>query len=164
MAAKTAITIKTFTLLFVFTTVLSGALGRTPMVHAADIPPGRPGAPTHVDRTITLAIKDKGFGPKTIKVRAHETVRFVVKNHDNIHHAFVLGAKKNPATTPSAMLATLDGEDVELTPTAPWSVDIPAGASRGLIWTFASAGAVTFYCTQPGHEAEGMHGTISVIK
>lgn len=161
MIAPHLMIVRTFTFLVILTAILGAAIGRAPMAHAENTPPGRPGTPKHVDRTITLAIKDKGFGPKTIKIRAHETVRFVIKNHDNIHHAFVLGAKSASSAT---ITATLDGRNIELSPATPWAVDVPAGTSRGLIWTFASAGTATFYCTQPGHTAEGMHGEISVTK
>lgn len=153
--------------LFAALTGITGATFTLPlMAHGEGMPPGRPGTPKHVDRTITLAIKDKDFGPKTLRVRPHETVRFVIKNHDSVSHTFILGipgAKKGSSSGAQTVTATFEGRDFALSPSTPWSVDIPAGTSRGLIWTFESASEVMFSCSHPEHDGTTMRGTISVM-
>lgn len=52
---------------------------------------GHPGQTAEVDRTIRVEARDIDFGHDEIKVRAGETVRFVVSNTGKMQHEFTIG-------------------------------------------------------------------------
>jgi uncharacterized cupredoxin-like copper-binding protein len=45
---------------------------------------------------------------------------------------------------------------------APVAIQANAGATANGTVTYAKAGTYKFFCSQPGHDAAGMHGTITV--
>lgn len=44
----------------------------------------------------------------------------------------------------------------------PNSVDVPAGATKHLTWTFTAAGSTLYGCHKPGHYGSGMKGSGTV--
>ncbi|WP_135468478.1 cupredoxin domain-containing protein [Crenalkalicoccus roseus] len=55
---------------------------------------GDRGRPQDARRTITVVMRDNSFEPQTIRVRAGETVRFVVRNEGALLHEFNLGTRE----------------------------------------------------------------------
>ncbi len=77
--------------LFITTTlVFSASIAMASPNHSkSDI--GQPGGSTKADRTIEIRMGDIFFEPKSIDIKAGETVRFVLKNEGSLLHEFNLG-------------------------------------------------------------------------
>lgn len=54
---------------------------------------GEPAPAAKATRTVEVVLKDIAFEPKSIKVKAGETVRFVLVNEGKLPHEFNLGDK-----------------------------------------------------------------------
>jgi uncharacterized cupredoxin-like copper-binding protein len=112
---------------------------------------------THaVSRTIQLETSDAlRFSPDVLAVRAGETVAFEIRNSGALPHEFVLGtpAAQQAHEREMAGGAAMDAE--------PGRVDLPAGATARLVYTFDRPGALEYACHLPGHYAAGMRGTIT---
>jgi plastocyanin len=91
-------------------------------------------------RVIEIDAEDLEFSPDEIDVDLGETVRFVLNSIDETHTFTV---KRNIG----------DAEPL-------FTVEIPAGSTQEVTWTFDENGEYYFYCEY--HEAEGMWGTITV--
>ena len=98
------------------------------------------------------------FLPDVLTGRAGETVAFVVTNTSAVAHDFVVGDDAAQQAHERQM-AAVGGSDGMLDSS---SVEVPAGATATLIYTFDQPGTLLFGCHVPGHYAAGMRGTISV--
>lgn len=108
---------------------------------------GEPAAAAQSDRTIEITANDPySFSPEEVEVAAGETVLFRVTNSGESLHEFVLGPKEGH----------VHGEDGSN------AVQVPAGETKELAWTFTEAGRVDFNCYVPGHSEAGMKGTITI--
>jgi uncharacterized cupredoxin-like copper-binding protein len=119
---------------------------------------GAGGHTAAADRTIAVDATDQlRFTPSTLTVRAGETVAFRVTNTGKTMHEFVIGDAAAQAAHEQEMAAGhLDmGHDAN-------AVEVPAGATRTLVYTFTTPGALLIGCHAPGHYAAGMQGTITV--
>lgn len=128
------------------------------MGHGDDIGAlGEPGDPSTADRTIRMTASDQlTFDPAAVEVRAGETVTFEIENIGATIHEFVLGSSEYQAQHEQEMSSGMDmhGE--------PNVVEIPAGSTATLTWTFTEEGTTRFACHEPGHFAGGMVGDITV--
>ncbi|MBC7210096.1 MAG: cupredoxin domain-containing protein, partial [Pseudomonas sp.] len=66
---------------------------------------GEPAEAAKATRTIEVVLKDIAFEPKSIKVKAGETVRFVLVNEGKLPHEFNLGDKAMHAEHQKEMIA-----------------------------------------------------------
>jgi uncharacterized cupredoxin-like copper-binding protein len=80
------------------------------------------------------------FDPATIPARAGQPLQVTLQNTGAILHDFTV---QEGLAAPVA--ATAEG-----------------GKSATVTMTFDKAGTYKFFCSQPGHDAAGMHGTITV--
>lgn len=139
--------------------------------HGATIDGGQPDVAANVSRTATIVAKDTEFSPKSISVKAGETVRFIVRNDGRFVHELTIGTPAMQAEHQSEMLGfavsgalgvdTIDraklgshdhGNNVLLEP----------GKSGEVIWKFAKAADLEFGCNVPGHYEQGMKGQFLV--
>lgn len=144
---------------------------------------GQPGGSTTADRIIEVRMGDIFFEPKSIDIKAGETIRFVLKNEGSLLHEFNLGMaaahaahqKEMAAMFQNGTLSPTGAQDmsnmghamggmkiVGMTHDDPNSVLIEPGATEELVWTFTKATGLEFACNIPGHYQSGMVGKVNV--
>jgi uncharacterized cupredoxin-like copper-binding protein len=131
-------------------------------------------------RTVELTLGDMYFEPKSLQVKAGETVHFVLVNKGQLLHEFNLGDAAMHAEHQQEMLKMQ--QSGMLTPTGmshqgmdhgtmtgmamkhddPNSVLVAPGKTAELTWTFAKANDLEFACNIPGHYQAGMVGKLAV--
>ena len=145
---------------------------------------GQPAPAAKATRSIEVAMGDMSFDPKTIQIKAGETVRFVLVNKGQLLHEFNLGDAAMHARHQQEMLQMQ--QSGMLTPTGmkemshdmagmdhaamghgmkhddPNSVLVEPGKTAELTWTFSKATRLEFACNIPGHYQAGMVGKLTV--
>jgi P-type Cu+ transporter len=110
-----------------------------------------------VSRTIQVDSTDTlRFVPDALTVRAGETVAFEIRNAGALPHEFFVGTPAEQAAHEREMAA---GAPMHA---EPGQVDVPAGTTARLVYTFDQPGTLEYACHVPGHYAAGMSGTITV--
>ncbi len=130
-------------------------------------------------RTVELTLGDLYFQPSSVKVKAGETVRFVLTNKGQLLHEFNLGSAAMHAAHQQEMLKMEEGG--MLLPTGvnhadmahgsmggmkhddPNSVLVEPGKTAELTWTFSKASDLQFACNIPGHYQAGMVGKVDIV-
>ena len=146
---------------------------------------GQPAAAASATRTVNIEMTDLAFSPKTLEVKAGETVRFVLINKGQLLHEFNLGdaamhaehqkemlkmQQSGAMTTTGMHHAGMDhGAMVQgsmpmagMTHDDPNSVLVEPGKTAELTWTFSGTRDLEFACNVPGHYQAGMVGTLKV--
>lgn len=129
-------------------------------------------------RTVEVTLQDISFAPKSLEVKAGETVRFVLVNKGQLLHEFNLGDAAMHAEHQKEMLqmqasgmltATGMGKmdhsamgHGEMKHDDPNSVLVEPGKTAELTWTFTKATGLEFACNLPGHYQAGMVGKLTV--
>ena len=126
--------------------------------HASASPAGEPGRADEATRTIHVTMNDTmRFHPSDLKVRAGETVRFVIRNEGKIRHEMVLGTESEIREHMAMMQAMPNMQHQDAN-----SVSLAPGESGEIVWKFTQPGEVDFACLVPGHYEAGMKGEILV--
>ena len=110
-----------------------------------------------VSRTIQVDTTDTlRFVPDHVDVRAGETIAFEIRNAGNLPHEFFIGTPEEQLEHEREMAsgAPMHAE--------PGQIDVPAGQTVRLVYTFEQAGTLEYGCHVPGHYPAGMRGTITV--
>lgn len=146
---------------------------------------GHPAAAASATRTVNIEMTDLAFSPKTLEVKAGETVRFVLVNKGQLLHEFNLGdaamhaehqkemlkmQQSGAMTTTGMHHAGMDhgamGQGsmpmAGMTHDDPNSVLVEPGKTAELTWTFNKATNLEFACNIPGHYQAGMVGKLTV--
>ena len=146
---------------------------------------GHPAAAASATRTVNIEMTDLAFSPKTLEVKAGETVRFVLVNKGQLLHEFNLGdaamhaehqkemlkmQQSGAMTTTGMHHAGMDhgamGQGsmpmAGMTHDDPNSVLVEPGKTAELTWTFTKATGLEFACNLPGHYQAGMVGKLNV--
>ncbi|ROM91017.1 plastocyanin/azurin family copper-binding protein [Pseudomonas brassicacearum] len=153
---------------------------------------GTPAPAAKATRSVEIVMSDMSFTPKTLDIKAGETVRFVLINKGQLLHEFNLGdaamhaahqqemlkmqqsGMLTPTTMKSASMdhGSMAGMDHNSMPGMdhgasmkhddPNSVLIEPGKTAELTWTFKKAGNLEFACNIPGHYQAGMVGKLTV--
>jgi uncharacterized cupredoxin-like copper-binding protein len=97
------------------------------------------------------------FKPSDIRVKQGETIRFVLKNTDNVKHEFSLGTPQELLEHYEVMKKFPDMEHDE-----PSKISLAPGKQGEVIWHFSKAGTVDFACLYVGHFDAGMKGQVKV--
>jgi uncharacterized cupredoxin-like copper-binding protein len=138
---------------------------------------GQPASAAKASRSVEVVMGDMSFTPKTIDIKAGETVRFVLVNKGQLLHEFNLGDAAMHARHQQQMLQMQ--QSGMLTPTGvkamdhgamghdmkhddPNSVLVEPGKTAELTWTFNKATNLEFACNIPGHYQAGMVGKLTV--
>jgi uncharacterized cupredoxin-like copper-binding protein len=112
------------------------------------------------DRTIQVETTDQlRFNPDAITVRAGETVAFVVHNGGALPHEFVIGDEATQEAHEQEM-----ADDAEMDEEGEAAVEVQAGETATLVYTFDEPGTLLVGCHVDGHYAAGMKGTITVTE
>lgn len=130
-------------------------------------------------RTVELTLGDMYFEPKSVAVKAGETVRFVLVNKGQLLHEFNLGDAAQHAAHQQEMLkmvasgmltatgmnhAGMDHGDGAMKHDDPNSVLVEPGKTAELTWTFTAPTDLEFACNLPGHYQAGMVGKIKTAE
>jgi uncharacterized cupredoxin-like copper-binding protein len=114
------------------------------------------------DRTIQIEATDQlRFGPDQISVTKGETVAFVITNTGNLPHEFVIGDEAVQEEHEAEMAEDAE-EEMDEMGDKPYAVDVPAGETVTLVYTFDEEGMLIAGCHVPGHYGAGMKATIIV--
>lgn len=119
---------------------------------------GAPGNPASVSRTIRLEAYDTSFSTSQIKVRAGETIRFIIVNESSIPHEFSIASHQEQIAHRAMMRDMPD-----MTHTEPNTVTLQPGETKQLIWHFGRGTNIEFACNIPGHAEQGMTGAFHVV-
>jgi len=112
------------------------------------------------DRTIAISTSDQlRFAPGALSVRAGETVAFEISNPGALPHEFTIGDQSVQQEHEQEMA---NGSSTGIAQDAAFSINVPAGQSARLVYTFQQPGTLEYGCHVPGHYAAGMLGTITV--
>jgi Cu+-exporting ATPase len=111
------------------------------------------------DRTITLTVNDQlRFAPGVVTARVGETIAFRVTNTGAVAHELVIGDESIQQTHELDMAAG----GMAMANDTSYAIDVPAGQTATMVYTFDKPGRLIYGCHVPGHYAVGMRGTITV--
>jgi uncharacterized cupredoxin-like copper-binding protein len=173
----------------------AGVLAFTTAVQAAEGPAGHnhthntsaigeSAKATAATRTVQVKLIDNAFEPETIKIKAGETVRFVLTNAGQLLHEFNLGTaamhaehQKEMAMMVEHGMITASGIDENMMKMDhsgmqghvmkhddPNSVLVGPGETRELVWKFSKTVDLEFACNIPGHYESGMVGKVDFAR
>ena len=148
---------------------------------------GQPASADKATRTVEVVLQDMSFSPKSLDVKAGETVRFVLVNKGQLLHEFNLGDAAMHAEHQKQMMQMQSSGMLNATGMGkmdhgamdhgamgnmgnmggmkhddPNSVLVEPGKTAELTWTFTKASGLEFACNIPGHYQAGMVGKINV--
>jgi len=139
---------------------------------------GEPAPAAKATRTVEVVLKDIAFEPQSLKVKAGETMRFVLINKGQLPHEFNLGDKGMHAEHQKEMIAMQgklftagmnhDGMDHgqmnhgDHGHDAGNTVLVQPGQRAELTWTFRQSAPIEFACNVPGHYQAGMVGPLTI--
>ena len=139
---------------------------------------GQPASADKATRTVEVVLQDIAFSPKSLDVKAGETVRFVLVNKGQLLHEFNLGDAAMHAKHQKEMLQMQADGMLTATGMAPMdhsamghgamkhddpnSVLVEPDKTAELTWTFSKATGLEFACNLPGHYQAGMVGKLNV--
>ncbi len=135
--------------------------------HGVTVEGGTPGKAADATRTITIVARDSEFAPKTVPVKAGETVRVVVRNEGKLVHELTIGTKAMQVEHQSEMLGlavsgAIEADRIDRAKLGSHghgnNVILEPGQTGEVVWTFAAAADLEFGCNIPGHYDAGMKG------
>lgn len=119
--------------------------------------------PNSAQASRTLAITtgdDMRFTPAAITVSAGETIAFEVTNTGMVPHEFVIGDEAVQQEHEQEMVG---GDSMAgMVDETSYAVDVPAGKTATLTYTFDKQGTLLYGCHVPGHYGAGMRGSITI--
>lgn len=131
----------------------------------ANMPGGRPGKASEVDRKIEILARDIEFNLKTIKAKNGETIHFVIRNTGELVHEFTIGLPSMQKAHQAEMLKLMESGKLEADRIVddsghshPNTVLIGPKETKEIIWKFSKAETLEFGCNIPGHYDAGMKG------
>jgi uncharacterized cupredoxin-like copper-binding protein len=107
------------------------------------------------DVTVQVDAEHSSFAPERLTVVEGTRVRFLLVNHDPIHHELITGGPEIHARHAS-------GTEAEH-PSIPGEVSVGPNGRAITTFTFDEPGTFEFACHLPGHYEYGMHGAIEVV-
>ncbi|MFK0312569.1 plastocyanin/azurin family copper-binding protein [Pseudomonas sp. NPDC090233] len=136
---------------------------------------GEPAKAANATRTVEVVLKDISFEPKSLHVKAGETVRFILINEGKLPHEFNLGDKAMHAEHQKEMIAMqgklftagmnhegMDHGHMDHGHDAGNTVLVQPGQRAELTWTFRQSAPIEFACNVPGHYQAGMVGPLTI--
>jgi uncharacterized cupredoxin-like copper-binding protein len=119
---------------------------------------GRPGDPKKVVQTIHIDMRDEmEYLPNGLRLKAGDTVKFVVRNSGRIMHELVLGTMEELKEHAELMRKHPQMEHDE-----PYMAHVAPGKTETIVWQFTRPGAFYYGCLVPGHFEAGMVGIVRV--
>jgi len=116
------------------------------------------------DRSIDIRMVDNAYEPKSLTVKAGETVRFIFANVSEVDHDAFIGDTAAQADHEDEMRAADESSDDRSMGSRDEGNGITLGSGEGadLTYTFAEPGTVEIGCHEPGHYDSGMKVAVTV--
>ncbi|WP_299733579.1 cupredoxin family protein [uncultured Endozoicomonas sp.] len=119
---------------------------------------GKPGTQQDVDRTISVTMHDNmRYSLDGLRVKAGETIRFMITNKGKIPHEFTIGDRKSLLQHRDMMRKMPDMHHEKDN-----AITLNPGKFGELIWTFGHASDIQVACLIPGHYEAGMKFAVQV--
>jgi uncharacterized cupredoxin-like copper-binding protein len=118
---------------------------------------GHADSSSKADRTVEVEMKDFAFSPANFQVKKGETVTFRFNNPTTLLHEAVIGDESVQAEHEKAM------DEHGGHPKEGKVVEVAAGKTAELTYTFAKDGTLLVGCHQPGHYEAGMKAAVTVM-
>lgn len=120
---------------------------------------GQPGDSGRVSRTIRIAARDIEYDEPEIRVRAGETVKFVVTNAGRLRHEFMIGdaAEQREHAEMMRQMPDMVHDDAS-------TITLDPGETKSVVWQFTNAGLLEAACHITGHYEAGMKIRIVVAR
>jgi uncharacterized cupredoxin-like copper-binding protein len=119
---------------------------------------GKASDPATASTSVEIDMSDKlRFEPSEVRVRAGETIRFIVRNSGKLMHEMVLGTAESLEEHAELMKRFPGMEHDE-----PHMAHVSPGNEHVMGWQFTKAGEYHFGCLVPGHFDAGMRGKVIV--
>lgn len=122
---------------------------------------GRPGDPKKQSRVVEVIMREgegtMEYMPSRIEVRQGEQIHFVMKNHGELEHEFVLATFEENAHHAAEMAKNPEMEHDE-----PNMKRLKPKAGADVFWQFTKPGEFQYACLIPGHMEAGMQGVVVV--
>jgi uncharacterized cupredoxin-like copper-binding protein len=125
-----------------------------------------------VSRSVDVTLLDSmKFTPDNIKIKAGETIRFVVRNKGKLAHEMVIGNAQDIAAHAKEMQEmAASGQQAHqhnhaasgMSAMGAIAVSVPAGETREWVVKFDAATELEIACLVPGHFEAGMKGKLIV--
>lgn len=142
----------------------SPATKDTPQAHDSthehgDSAAGRPGDPKKISRTIKVTALDIKYDKPKMRIKAGETIRFLVTNTGKLRHEFMLGdaAEQKEHAEMMKQMPDMVHEDAN-------TLTLEPGETKSLVWQFTKAGELEVACHIPGHYEAGMKSSVRVSR
>ena len=164
---------------FALSTVFAAPIALAGEGHGASVA-GKPGKASAANRTINVTMYDNYYEPADIKVKAGETVKFVVVNKGQLVHEFNIGTARMLMDHAPEMQMMVDhgvleadrinheaakamqksmGHGMHKMANA---VLLEPGKKGTVVWKFPKQATIEFGCTVPGHYDAGMVGNFNL--
>jgi len=119
---------------------------------------GRAGEPSKVTRSVAVSMSDQmRYDPAVIRVKTGATIKFLLANHGQGAHEFVLGTLQE-IQEHAALMKKFPGMEHD----EPSQARVKPGGKEELVWQFNKPGEFYFACLMPGHYEAGMVGKVIV--
>jgi uncharacterized cupredoxin-like copper-binding protein len=122
--------------------------------------PSMPGATIAATRIAVSLTDNMRIEPAAMSVPAEMPITFVVTNTGQIEHEFTLGDADVQDEHEQEML---EMGGMPMTHDEDNAVTVAPGATKELVYTFASQGTSLAGCHVPGHYPAGMKATITIV-
>ena len=141
---------------------------------------GKIGVSKDVQKVIRVQMYDNYFKPATYKIKAGQTVKFIVENKGQFVHEFNIGTerqhiKHQPEMAEMTMMGILYPEYIDkekmkemakMNPSMNHShgnsVLLEPGEKGELIWKFSDNQEILVACNVPGHYEDGMVNEVTI--
>ncbi len=120
---------------------------------------GRPGNAKKISRTIKIAALDIKYDKPEIKVKAGDTIKFVLTNAGKLRHEFMIGDAEEQREHAEMMKQMPDMVHADAN-----MITAEPGETKSLVWQFTKTGTVEIACHIPGHYEAGMVSKVIVSK
>lgn len=127
--------------------------------HRDDSAAGRPGNTRKISRTIKITALDIKYDKPEIKVKAGETIKFVLTNAGKLRHEFMIGDAEEQSEHAEMMKQMPDMVHADAN-----TITVEPGETNSLVWQFTKAGTVEIACHIPGHYEAGMKSRVTVVR
>lgn len=118
-------------------------------------------SPAPTVRIVELSMEGMRFSPDRLEVRVHETVRFLVRNPEDIPHEVFIGSEAEQLAHRAAHASAAPQEEADVRHYG-YGIYIPAFGTGQFEYRFDAPGEVMIGCHLPGHWEAGMRATIVV--
>ncbi|MCL2384566.1 MAG: cupredoxin family protein [Alphaproteobacteria bacterium] len=122
---------------------------------------GEPGDPNELSRTIPIIMEESDgkmlYVPDRIEINKDETIKFVIQNHGELDHEFVLASVEDNLKHAKAMEMNPEMEHDD-----PNAIRVAPQQTGEIIWKFNKVGQFEYACLIPGHRDAGMLGIVEV--